>query len=55
METFTPVSALVGLTFGPGRVFVFVAAMVAGMAIFRLVRATWPRMALRRGVPSLDG
>ena len=30
-----PGPALVGLTFGPWQVFVFVAAMIAGMAAFR--------------------
>jgi uncharacterized membrane protein YedE/YeeE len=36
-----PGPALVGLTFGPWQVFVFVAAMIIGMAVFRLVPADW--------------
>lgn len=32
-----PGPALVALTFGPWQVFIFVAAMVAGMVLFRLV------------------
>jgi hypothetical protein len=50
-----PGPALVGLTFGPWQVFVFVAAMIAGMAIFRLVPADWPQVSLRREAPQLDG
>lgn len=44
-----PGPALVGLTFGPGKVFVFVAAMILGMAIFRLVPEDSPRVTLERG------
>lgn len=43
-----PGPALVGLTFGPWQVSIFVAAMVAGMTIFRLVPADWPQVAFRR-------
>jgi uncharacterized membrane protein YedE/YeeE len=50
-----PGPALVGLTFGPWQVFVFVAAMIAGMAIFRLVPANWPQVAFRREAPQVDG
>src|SRR5688572_7261008 len=43
-----PGPALVGLTFGPWPVFVFVAAMIVGMAAFRIVPADWPHVTFRR-------
>jgi uncharacterized protein len=50
-----PGPALVGLTFGPWPVFVFVAAMVVGMAVFRLVPAAWPQVTFRREATRVDG
>ena len=50
-----PGPALVGLTFGPWQMFVFVAAMIIGMAIFRLVPADWPQVTFRRAAPRVDG
>jgi uncharacterized protein len=50
-----PGPALVGLTFGPWPVFVFVAAMIVGMAIFRLVPADWPQVTFRREATRVDG
>jgi uncharacterized membrane protein YedE/YeeE len=50
-----PGPALVGLTFGPWPVFVFVAAMIVGMAVFRFVPADWPQVTFRREAPGLDG
>jgi uncharacterized protein len=50
-----PGPALVGLTFGPWQVFVFVAAMIAGMALFRIVPADWPQVTFRREAQGLDG
>jgi len=50
-----PGPALVGLTFGPWPVFVFVAAMIVGMAIFRLVPADWPQVTFRREASRVDG
>ncbi|WP_114944037.1 DUF6691 family protein [Microvirga calopogonii] len=50
-----PGPALVGLTFGPWQVFVFVAAMIVGMALFRLAPADWPRAAFRRETAQVDG
>ena len=50
-----PGPALVGLTFGPWQVFVFVAAMIVGMAIFRLVLADWPQVTFRREAARVDG
>ena len=38
-----PGPALLALTFGPAQVFAFVAAMIAGMALFRLVPSTGRR------------
>jgi uncharacterized membrane protein YedE/YeeE len=43
-----PGPALTALTFGPWQVFVFVAAMIAGMALFRLVPEDWPQVTFRR-------
>jgi uncharacterized membrane protein YedE/YeeE len=50
-----PGPALVALTFGPWQVLVFVAAMIIGMAIFRVVPADWPQVTFRREVPGVDG
>src|SRR3954447_19383455 len=50
-----PGPALVGLTFGPTEVFVFVAGMILGMAIFRLVPADWPQVTFRREPAGVDG
>ncbi len=50
-----PGPALVALTFGPREIFVFVAAMIAGMALFRLMPAGWPQVTFRREAPGLDG
>jgi uncharacterized membrane protein YedE/YeeE len=50
-----PGPALVGLTFGPWPVLVFVTAMIVGMAIFRLVPADWPQVTFRREAPRMDG
>jgi len=50
-----PGPALVGLTFGPSEVFAFVAAMILGMAGFRLVPADWPRARFRREASRVDG
>ena len=52
---FCPGPALVALTFGPLHVFVFVAAMIAGMALFRVVPDDWPRVTFRRAAPEADG
>ena len=49
-----PGPALVGLTFGPWQMFVFVAAMIIGMAIFRLVPADWPQVTFRREATRMD-
>ena len=43
-----PGPALTALPLGLWQVFVFVAAMLAGMAIFRLVPAGWPQSTFRR-------
>ncbi len=50
-----PGPALVGMTFGPWQVFVFVAAMIAGMALFRAVPADWPRITFRGEASRVDG
>ncbi|WP_457090126.1 DUF6691 family protein [Microvirga sp. P5_D2] len=50
-----PGPALVGVTFGPTEVSVFVAAMILGMAIFRLVPADWPQVTFRREASRVDG
>jgi uncharacterized membrane protein YedE/YeeE len=50
-----PGPALVGLTFGPWPVFVFVAAMIVGMMVFRLVPANWPQVTFRREASRVDG
>lgn len=50
-----PGPALVALTFGPRDVVLFVAAMIVGMAVFQLLPADWPRVAIRREAPGLDG
>jgi uncharacterized membrane protein YedE/YeeE len=49
-----PGPALVGLTFGPWQMFVFVAAMIIGMVIFRLVPADWPQVTFRREATRVD-
>jgi uncharacterized membrane protein YedE/YeeE len=49
-----PGPALTATPFGPWQVLVFVAAMVAGMALFHSIPAEWPSGAFRRepeGVP----
>jgi uncharacterized membrane protein YedE/YeeE len=43
-----PGPALTALTFGPWQVVVFVAAMIAGMALFRIVPPDWSSVTLRR-------
>jgi uncharacterized protein len=43
-----PGPALTALSFGPWQIFVFVAAMIAGMALFRLLPADWPQASFRR-------
>ena len=43
-----PGPALTALTFGPWQVFAFVAAMIVGMAVFRVVPADWPQVTFRR-------
>jgi uncharacterized protein len=43
-----PGPALTALTFGPWQVFVFVAAMLVGMALFRMVPSDWPQASFRR-------
>jgi uncharacterized membrane protein YedE/YeeE len=50
-----PGPALIGLTIGPWQIFVFVAAMIIGMAIFRLVPAGWPQVTFRRETSRADG
>jgi len=50
-----PGPALVDLTFGPWQIFAFVAAMVVGMALFRLVPDDWPQAAFRREAARVDG
>lgn len=45
---FCPGPALTALPLGLWQVFVFVAAMLAGMILFRLLPADWPRRASRR-------
>ena len=44
-----PGPALTALAFGPWQVPVFVAAMLAGMALFRIVTSDWPQASFRRG------
>ncbi|MBB4041567.1 hypothetical protein GGR34_003244 [Microvirga flocculans] len=51
---FCPGPALTALTFGPWQVPVFVAAMIAGMALFRIAPAK-VQVSLRRTAPDLDG
>ena len=50
-----PGPALTALTFGPWQVFAFVAAMIAGMALFRLVPDDWPQVTFRREPAGVDG
>lgn len=42
-----PGPALTAITFGSWQVLVFVAAMIAGMALFRIVPSDWPQIAFR--------
>jgi hypothetical protein len=42
------------MTFGPGDIFIFVAAMLVGMALFRLVPADWPQASFRREPQAKD-
>lgn len=44
-----PGPALTALSFGPWQVFVFVAAMIAGMALFQVMPSFGPQAAVRRG------
>ena len=50
-----PGPALTALTFGPWQVFVFVLAMIAGMALFRVVPGDWPEVTFRRKPAGADG
>ncbi len=50
-----PGPALTALAFGPWQVFAFVAAMITGMALFRLVPDDWPHVTFRRAAPGVDG
>ena len=50
-----PGPALTALTFGPGQVFAFVVAMIAGMALFRMVPDDRPQVTFRREPAGLDG
>ena len=50
-----PGPALAGLPVGPSQVLVFVAAMIAGMVLFRFVPDAWPQMTLRREPAGVDG
>ena len=43
-----PGPALTALSFGPWQVFVFVAAMLVGMALFRVLPSDWPQASFRR-------
>ena len=43
-----PGPALTAMTFGPWQVLVFVAAMIVGMVLFRLVPAAWSQATFRR-------
>lgn len=43
-----PGPALTTLTFGPWPIFVFVAAMLAGMVLFRMVPEDWPQVSFKR-------
>lgn len=45
---FCPGPALVGLAFGPGEVLVFLAAMLAGMTLVRVIPANWPQAFFHR-------
>jgi uncharacterized membrane protein YedE/YeeE len=50
-----PGPAIAVLTFGPPQVAVFVAAMIEGMAVFRLVPDDWPHMSFWRKPGGVDG
>ncbi|QRM35162.1 DUF6691 family protein [Microvirga sp. VF16] len=43
-----PGPAFTAITFGPWQVLVFVVAMIAGMALFRILPSDWPRATFRR-------
>ena len=50
-----PGPALTAITFGPWQVVVFVAAMVAGMALFRAAPSDWPRVTFPRRSAGVAG
>jgi uncharacterized membrane protein YedE/YeeE len=50
-----PGPALTALSVGPWPVFVFVAAMVAGMMLFRIMPTTRRQAAFRREIAEMDG
>ncbi|WP_201865060.1 DUF6691 family protein [Microvirga soli] len=50
-----PGPALVALTFAPVEIFVFFAAMIAGMALFRVLPAQWPQVTFGKAASDLDG
>ncbi|QFU16716.1 YeeE/YedE family protein [Microvirga thermotolerans] len=52
---FCPGPALTMLLAGPWQVPVFVASMIAGMALFRVMPADWPEAAFRRRASEADG
>ena len=49
-----PGPAITALPLGLWQVFVFVASMLAGMALFLLVPADWPRPAVRRQAQTVE-
>jgi len=52
---FCPGPALTALVFGPWQVFAFVSAMIAGMALFRVIPDEWPQVTFRRDASGVDG
>ena len=50
-----PGPALTAITFGPWQVVVFVAAMVAGMALFRAAPSDWPQVTFPRRSAGVAG
>ena len=50
-----PGPALTALPLGLWQVFVFGAAMIAGMALFRLVPPDWPQSTFRHDAPAGEG
>lgn len=50
-----PGPAVTALTFGPWQMFVFVAALIAGMVLFRLVPDDWPQVIFQREPARVDG